>query len=321
MCYSALVKQNLKQLSFQFKARIDNNAFKELFEARLQGRKIMVPRALEFNFTHSPETREEKQIRDLIVEYYSQQQVKDEQELFKQQRRLTEAERALAIRPTKKASEDQRIALKKTNWYKERMEKRRSLSLTENDSQIFPFHYAPVIRAKNSELVIEPRRYHLRPQGQPESFDHKFNGCYNAREDSLEGGAFWKHLFGKNHALLIIHEFFENVSEHIYKHQHLKEGEQERNIVLRFKPRGVSEMYIPCLFDDWEGQGEDLKSFALITTDPPKEIAATGHNRCPIFLSENEISSWLHPQRKSHQELHAILSKRQTPFYDHVVAA
>ncbi len=286
MCYSALVKQNLKQLSFQFKARIDNNAFKEMFAARLEGQKVIVSKSLEHHFTENPTSPDEKQIRDLILEYRNLQQGKDEQDLFKQQKRLADAEQNLKSKPTKKATEDQRIALKKIDWYKERMQRRSSTNLVEGDFQIFPFHYAPVVRSVGNELIIEPRRYHLRPKGQQESFDRKYNGCYNAREDNLDTGAFWKDIFGRNHALMVIHSFFENVPEHLFKQQQIEPGGVERNVVLRFSPKGLNEMYIPCLFDDSEDdRGWSLKSFALITTNPPPEVAATGHSE--MEKSEN----------------------------------
>jgi hypothetical protein len=60
MCYSALVNQNLKQLKLQFKARVDTAGFKDLFESRLNGNKITIPKALEHSFTEHPETSEEK---------------------------------------------------------------------------------------------------------------------------------------------------------------------------------------------------------------------------------------------------------------------
>ncbi len=322
MCYSAMVQQHLKQLSFKFNARIDYSAFTELFESRLKGNKITVPKALEFNFTHDPQLPEERKIRDLIVEYNNQQQSKDEQELFKQQKRLTAAKHTIENKPTKKAIEEQRIATHKIEWYKERIKKRKSPSLIETDSRIFPLCFAPVIRSKDNELIIEPRRYLLRPRGQPESFDRKYNGCYNAREDSLEKVFFWKNLFGKNHAMMVITEFFENVPEYLYQKRELKTGEEEKNLILRFQPRGIKEMYIPCVFDDWEEKDKwDLHSFALITTNPPPEIAATGHNRCPIFLQDKNIIPWLNPANKSMKDLHAILSEKQTPFYEHALVA
>lgn len=76
MCYSAMVKQNLKQLSLQFNARIDYNAFSDLFQSRLEGNKITVSKALEYNFLHDPHTSDERKMRDLIIEYSNQQQSK-----------------------------------------------------------------------------------------------------------------------------------------------------------------------------------------------------------------------------------------------------
>lgn len=317
-----MVNQDLKQLSLKFQARIDTQAFTELFKSRLEGNKVIIPRGLEYYFIHRSETSAEKSIQKLIFEYREQQDALDEENLFKQKRRLVEAKKVLQERTTKKALEDERIATNKIEWLKNRVKTRNSPQLIDRDFRIYPLHIAPVIRQRKDERIIEPRRYLLRPHGQPETFDQKYHGCYNAREDNLTRVAFWKPLFGKKHALLIITEFYENVSEHAYQKRPLKSSEEERNLILRFKPKGVNEIFVPCIFDDWKKPGEwDLHSFALITTDPPPEIAETGHNRCPIFLKPDAIESWLNPQGKSSQELHELLHQRETPFYEHQLAA
>jgi putative SOS response-associated peptidase YedK len=59
----------------------------------------------------------------------------------------------------------------------------------------------------------------------------------------------------------------------------------------------------------------------LITDDPPPEVAATGHDRCPIFLKERHIDAWLNPRGKSDQELFSLLDDRERPYYAHRIAA
>jgi putative SOS response-associated peptidase YedK len=133
----------------------------------------------------------------------------------------------------------------------------------------------------------------------------------------------WKFEFGKNHGIVVIKKFFENVKRHDYEKRKLKKGEEPENMVLRFEPRGFEHIYVPCLYDIWHDEKGKaaLHSFALITTDPPPEVAAAGHNRCPIFLKESAIDSWLFPQGKSKKELYAILGERERPFYEHQIAA
>jgi putative SOS response-associated peptidase YedK len=153
-----------------------------------------------------------------------------------------------------------------------------------------------------------------------EDFDRKYPGCYNARRDSLTG--FWRKEFGHKHGVLVIRGFFENVKKHDYEGRKLKPGEKEENMVLEFRPQGHEYMYVPCIWDEWKGpEGERLRSFALITDEPPPEIAATGHDRCPIFLKEENIDAWLDPAGKTDAELFAILDDRERPVYRHEVAA
>jgi len=158
-------------------------------------------------------------------------------------------------------------------------------------------------------------RYHLRPPGMKEDFDRKYPGCYNARRDSLLG--FWKKEFGSKHGLLVITSFFENVLLHDLEQRKLKKGEEETNVVIQFKPEGMEHMLVPVIWDHW-GTGEDgFDSFALITDEPPPEVLATGHDRCPIFLNEARIDDWLMPKGKSVDELFEILDDRERPFYKH----
>ena len=64
-----------------------------------------------------------------------------------------------------------------------------------------------------------------------------------------------------------------------------------------------------------------LNSFALITDDPPAEVAAAGHNRCPINLTRDAAEKWLTPQGRTQTELLQVLEQRQTPYYEHMLAA
>jgi hypothetical protein len=53
-----------------------------------------------------------------------------------------------------------------------------------------------------------------------------------------------------------------------------------------------------------------LRSFAMVTDEPPQEIAQAGHDRCPIFLREDLMDVWLNPKGKPLKELHAVLGEK-----------
>jgi len=319
MCYSAMVEQRLKTLGLRFKARIDTPRFEELFRWRLGDESIKIGKALEANFD-APATPAEQEIKRLIEAYRTRKAAHWETELFKQKKRLADAERVLKNKETRKAREDQRIAGNKVAWCVRKLAALRRSTPEPQDSRIFPFWYAPVVVADGDELVIRPMRYHCRPNGKPASYDKRYDGLYNARRDSL--GKFWKDLFGRNHALLVISSFFENVARHDYEKRALGPGEKEQNVVVHFNPRSTEDMLVACLWDHWQAQGEpDLYSFAAITDDPPPEVAATGHNRCLIPLKQHNLSRWLHPEGLDGAQLDALLDDRERPYYEHELAA
>jgi putative SOS response-associated peptidase YedK len=140
--------------------------------------------------------------------------------------------------------------------------------------------------------------------------DDKLSGNYNARRDNLT--RFWRNQFGVTHALMVIDSFYENVT-----------GADGQNQVLHFVPRPLGRMFIACLFSQWADpkSGEKLLSFAAITDEPPPEVAAAGHDRMIVNLRPENIDRWLTPEGRSIDELQSILSDRQSPYYQHSLAA
>ncbi len=68
MCYSAIVKQQIKKLGLQYEARIDYELLQNMFYRRLTDDKIKISKALEAEFDE-PENAEEREIQDLIRAY------------------------------------------------------------------------------------------------------------------------------------------------------------------------------------------------------------------------------------------------------------
>ncbi|MGZ3806135.1 MAG: SOS response-associated peptidase family protein [Pseudobdellovibrionaceae bacterium] len=319
MCYSAIVKQDLKQLGLQYHARVDIPSLEAIFKKRSNGEKINIPRGLEFNFKN-PKTLAGKNILNVIKEFRLRQIQQLESDLAFQITRLHKATRDLEDKGTKKAEQEKAVASRQIERIRKRLEALKNERPSENDSRIYAFDWAPVIIQRDHEHIIVPMRYHLRPPGMSESFDRKYPGCYNARFDSLTG--FWKNEFGKKHGILVISSFFENVKLHNLEKRKLGVREVVERVVLQYKPHGLDHMVVPCLWDHWGGPGEKgFDSFAIITDEPPPEVLETGHDRCPIFLNEERIEEWLNPQGKSTAELLALLGDRQRAYYEHKLAA
>jgi len=312
MCYSAQIQAAYLKYLRETGAEMDIDQFVEIFGARVSDSSIRIPRAVERWFDQ-PKTEGERTIKAYIDEYRALETTKLEREVFAQKKRLADAERTLASKTTKAATESRRIATNKIETALTRLDRLKAVKPHPAEARIFPFHYAPIALQVEGRRLIRLARYHLRKPGEPAFIDRKLPGLYNARRDSL--GKYWKEQFGVSHAVMLVDSFFENVE---------KEG---KNQVLHFIPRPAGTMYIACLCAEWkdpQGKGNGgppLLSFAAITDDPPPEVAAAGHDRMIINLKPENLEAWLNPQGRSLDELQSLLADRQAPYYEHEVMA
>src|SRR5262245_25699590 len=307
MCYSAKVEQNIRDLARHFAATMDYSEVERLMMERLAGRPIRLARGFEWNFSN-PKSAEERRSKELDDEYRSKKVAELEQEVFKQKKRLGDAERKLKVKETKAALNEQRIATSRIEASLERIALLKGTQRHEDDNRIFPMTYAPIILKRDGGNVITLARYHLRQKGKPAFTDQKFPALYNARRDNLE--RFWRSEAGGTHALMVVDSFYENVER------------DHKNVVLHFTPRPAYQMLVACLYAEWSDPQEGrLLSFAAVTDEPPPEIKAAGHDRCIINLREENVEAWLTPKGRSDDELQALLSDRQKPYYEHEVMA
>ena len=319
MCYSAQIEAEYHEYTRLYGADVSIKDFVKLYWNRKEGAKLRIPKALDAAILRG-DSAEERQVREWIAAYDAQQVTTLEQELFKQRKRLADAQRTLQVKTTKAAQESQRIATDKIAWILGKLADLRRTTLTGEDSRIFPGWYAPVLVVGDGRRVVKPMRYQCRPEGKPASYDVKYPGCYNARRDNLRG--FWKEQFGYTHGLVVMDAFYENVSRHAVERRELREGEKEENVILEFSPSPAQPMLVACIWSHWRGAGgEELLSFAAITDDPPPEIAAAGHDRCVIPIKASNMEAWLNPDPRNLDAALAILEDRERPYYEHRLAA
>lgn len=323
MCYSAECWALYDTYVKEFGADIDIRAFWELYLDRDEKYRIRnklsdgtkLPKGMDLNFLR-PKTELEKQIHGLIQEWNGRKISESEQELFKQVKRLADAERKLAVKETKTALNEQRIAGNKIKQMKRWIEDaKRTKHESERDDRIFPDWYAPVLIVENGKRIVRPMRYHCRPAGMDPSIDHtkdgRVSGTYNARRDNLM--RFWRNQFGHTHALMLAETFYEQVDDG-------KGGSKE----IHFQPRTGETMYIACLYSHWTdpaGQEPDLWSFAAITDEPEPEVAAQGHDRTIINIKPEYVDAWLNPDPNNLDALFAILDDKRHPYYELVKEA
>ncbi|MBW0449898.1 hypothetical protein EN871_19755 [bacterium M00.F.Ca.ET.228.01.1.1] len=319
MCYSAQIQADYRKFVRMFGATLSIREFAQLFFERAEGARAKLPKAMEDAFA-DPQTDAEREIRASIERFNAQETARLEQDLFTHRARLAQAERSLQGKVTKKATESRRIATEKIQWTLGRLDDLRRTEAQARDSRIFPGHYAPVMVMENGARVVKPMRYQCRIAGKPASHDARYPGTYNARRDSLEG--FWKPLFGYSHGVLVVNAFYENVSRAKMEGRVLAEGEEDENVVLEFRPEPPHDMLVACLWSHWSAPGEpDLLSFAVITDEPPPEVAAAGHDRCLVPIKHENLDAWLNPDSSNLAALHAILEDRDRPYYEHRLAA
>mgnify|MGYP002265940559 CR=1 FL=1 len=181
----------------------------------------------------------------------------------------------------------------------------KKIKLPAVDGIVYPNYFAPVIVSQEKKRFIRPMRYRVRPLGSDKEIPSKYN-VFNARVDSLEKRETWSKIFMRQHGIVAFNHFYEWV-----------ENEDGKKQLIYFKPQDKEQMWAPCLWDYWKSHDQKIQyfSFAIITTDPPQEVLEAGHDRCPIFLKENQIDIWLNPEGLSKKEIYESLDIQEDVIY------
>jgi putative SOS response-associated peptidase YedK len=313
MCYAAMIQADYEKYVRHYGATMSMEDFAlNVWQPPKKKRKR--PKAME-EWLRADTTPRGREIWQAIVEQRAQRETELQQELFKQVKRLADAERSLQTRVTKAATESQRIATSKISKAKLDLDDLQRTEFKERDARFYPGMYAPVIVWENGRRVIKPMRYQCRLPGWTEAVERKYPGTYNARRDSLPRA--WKDLFGVRHGVILVNAFYENVERHKMEHRELAAGEESENVVLEFRPRPAQDMVIACLWNESPDGDEQLLSFAAVTDEPAPEVAAAGHDRTIIQIKPENIDAWLRPEGNSMAELQAILDDRPEAYYEH----
>lgn len=311
MCYSALVNAEFKRFVREFGAVMDVKAYVQRYWIE-QGRepydgarkRPASTRAMDRELLDAgpPE------LADLVRRWDAAEIAQLEQELFALTRRRADAERKLATRVTKRATDDVRIAGDKIARAKTRLALLKRPDRTPGDARIYPGSLCPVMVIEDGQRVVRPMRYQCRLPGWSETVERRYPGTYNARRDKLDTS--WREVFGHTHGVIIASAFYEHVE---------RDG---ADVVLEFRPEDGREMVVACLYTrTTDPEGRALYTFAAVTDEPPAEVAAAGHDRCIVPLKPAAIDAWLNPSPDRLDALHALLEDRDRPLYVHQLAA
>lgn len=308
MCYSAQIEASYKAYVRKYGAHINIHEYvkianRDLKKAR-EAWKVPLGVVRAFDDGESPGEREVA----AAFERGLAAQIREEQtEIDALRRRLEQAESKLAgPKPTKKAADDKRIATNKIKQSERRIADLQRLDLLPSDSRMWPGSFVPVMIVRDGKREVTPMRYRCRPYYVKETFDADRPNAYNARMDSLEG--FWRPLFGRQHAVVLINSFYESVD---------RDGKATE---IQFTPDDGEPMIVACLWSEW-GEGDDrLQSFAIITDEPAPEVKAAGHDRLIVRIRPEDVDAWLNPDPNNLQALYDIFDRRPRPYYEHQFA-
>lgn len=327
MCYSAQLIQDHREYLRQFpNATLDIAEFAKLVRARNLGDPIKrsgakraagsltLTKAMEHSFIAS-DRPEDAEVAALMRSYEDRRVAEINAEIEFQEKRLAKAIASLEVKETKAARDSLRIAPNTISKLKLKLADAEREELIPRDSRVFAKGYAPVLVMIAGQMKILPMRYLLRPHGVDESWDKDRSGCYNARRDSLT--TVWRTQLGVTHGVVMMERFYENVWFHNYELRDLRPDEQPANAIVEFRPGDDQTMFVACLWSHWQSAGDDLYSFAIITDEPPPEVSAVGHDRCPIQIRRDAVMDWLDTEGKSKTELLAVLDARTGVTYEH----
>jgi len=301
MCYSARVQADYGIYRRLYGAEIDLQRFVALYVAPLR-----TPRALDLAVMASMDPADAV-VSDAARAANGAVLAAVLRQLQAETARFDAAQAVLAgPKPTRKAENETGIAGRKLAQLRRRLGELQRETPGVDDDRIFPGYHVPVLIAEGGRKRVRPMRYQCRPAGKPEDFDRRFPGTYNARRDNLEG--FWREQFGRDHGVVLLDTFFEHVEF---------EGRRQ---VLEFRPDDGQPLLAACLWSRWAEGEDELFSFALITDDPPPEIAAAGHDRCIVPIRPEHLEAWLNPDPRDLATQRAILDDPQRPYYRYRIA-
>lgn len=116
---------------------MDIDQFVEIFGARVIDSSIRIPRSVERWFD-DPKTDAERKIKVLIDACRASETTELEREIFDQRKRLADAERTLASKPTKAAAESKRIAGDKIEHAMTRLDRLKTVKPHPAEARIYP---------------------------------------------------------------------------------------------------------------------------------------------------------------------------------------
>ncbi len=303
MCYSAMVREDLRKLEREYQAHLSWDDFIQLYRQRNLDFSLSIPPGMDAQLIALGGTPA-KEIKLLCDRYRIEKRKRQEQELAATQSAIAELEQLLAAKVTK--TNQKKLDAKNRALCKLQTGMAAPSVAAPGSYRIYPYQFAPVIMQGGEQRLIVPMRFRVLPRT-GELPDYQL---FNARRDQLQVRKTWKLLFGKQHAIFPFERFFEWV------------GPEDARREITFTPDGYESMWAASLYEECQSRELGLiRSFAMVTDEPPPEVAAAGHDRCPVFIDSALIDKWLQPAGQTLHQLDDLLAHKQPTYFSHMLAA
>lgn len=303
-----MIEADLRTLEKLFGVKVDWSSFDEAFNIRSQYSQAMIPSGIDSYIIQNAETPLQKRLAKMAKNHYQGEIEKFSKKLKKYEQDVKDFEAKIKngskVKDLKDKLEKRRATVE---WHKEKIDYYEKIE-EQGAPRVFPNFYAPVISNEGKEQLIRLMRYHICPKNGKELNAFKYN-LFNARRDRLLDSRTWKPIFGKQHAIFPFYRFYESVP-----------GENGEPKIIYFGPKDQEIMWSAAIFEESKIESGLLRSFAAITDEPPPEVAATGHDRCPVFLKKDYFQTWLDPKGTSKEDLVSLLNSKVPTYFQHKAA-
>jgi putative SOS response-associated peptidase YedK len=151
----------------------------------------------------------------------------------------------------------------------------KTLPSLEPNLKIRPTDPMPIVRLDAGEWLLETRSWKLLPSWvRVEDLPKwKSYSTWNARSEEVATKPSWTGAFKSKRCLLVLEGFYE-------KGSFFRNADPEEMTV------------IAGLYDDWDHDGEEIRSCTMVTTEP-NELVAPLHHRMPAILGPESWDEWL----------------------------
>jgi putative SOS response-associated peptidase YedK len=160
----------------------------------------------------------------------------------------------------------------------------------ETSLNVAPTEQTPVLVKADSSWDLRHMRWWLIPYWSKEPTT-KY-AMFNAKSETLEKSSAFREPFRRRRCILPVSGYYEWKTESGVKVPYYIEPESDDGFALA------------ALWDRWRGNNTVIESCTIVTAAAPQSMAAI-HNRIPVYLTCDQVSSWVNPNadRKALAEL------------------